>query len=166
MASLFSQLGISVPALLAQGINFLVVFLVLSYLLYKPLLKLVADRRREIEQGLEDAKSAHEKLGEAEARKAVLLKEAEQIALLKIKEAEKQALLEGEKIMTKTQTKADELLAEAAEVAKRRKLEELGAVEQEAKELIKSIFEKTVKMKPQTVDEALINEAIMAVKNS
>ncbi len=47
------KLGIEPVMLLTQIINFLVLVIVLTKFLYKPILKLIDDRRRKIEEGLE-----------------------------------------------------------------------------------------------------------------
>ena len=81
MQQLLSQLGIDWHLLLSQAVNFLVLLIVLRFFLYKPLLKLLADRKKKIEEGVEKAKMAD-----------VRLLEANETSKEKIREAEKQAI--------------------------------------------------------------------------
>jgi len=60
------SLGINLPSLLAQIINFTILLVVLYLLAYKPLLKILDERRRRIQEGLESAEQAKERLARAE----------------------------------------------------------------------------------------------------
>jgi len=51
-------LGINGPFLLSQIVNFLILFLALRFLLWKPMLKMLNERKQRIAQGLEDAEQA------------------------------------------------------------------------------------------------------------
>ena len=77
MSLLFSQLGISWGALLAQGTNFLIVLVVLWYFVYRPLARIVDERRVKIEKGLADAKEADDRLGQISEKERAVLIEAE-----------------------------------------------------------------------------------------
>ena len=52
MQELFHSLGIDWKLLLAQGTNFLVVLIVLTFVLWKPLIRVLNERRKKIEAGL------------------------------------------------------------------------------------------------------------------
>ncbi|MBI4058597.1 F0F1 ATP synthase subunit B [Candidatus Gottesmanbacteria bacterium] len=59
------QLGIELPLLLTQVVNFAIMLVVLTKLLYKPILNALSERRKKIEEGLaftEKAKQEEEKL--------------------------------------------------------------------------------------------------------
>ena len=65
------QLGIEPQLLLAQLINFLIIFFVLSKLLYKPILGMIEKRKKEIAEGLaltEKMRLAQEKQKEKEEK--------------------------------------------------------------------------------------------------
>jgi F-type H+-transporting ATPase subunit b len=59
-------LGINLPSLLAQLINFTILLVVLYLLAYKPLLKYLDERRRRIQEGLEASEQAKQRLARAE----------------------------------------------------------------------------------------------------
>jgi F-type H+-transporting ATPase subunit b len=69
-------LGIDLKTLIFQLINFLVLLILLTKLLHKPLKKLMESRQREIAEGLENAAKAREQLEQAEAERQEMLAKA------------------------------------------------------------------------------------------
>lgn len=166
MAELLSQLGINFKLLLSQGVNFLVVLAVLTFLVYKPLLKILHERKEKIEFGLRGAKEAEKKLQEIEKIKIEKLREGEEQAFNIIKEAEEKAGKREGEIINDANKKADELLKKAAEVEEHRKVEALGKLSKEAKSLLRSALGKMVLLKPDAFDEALLEEAMSEIKSA
>ena len=58
MAQLFDAFGLQLPLLIAQAVNFGVLMIALWYFLYKPVMKTLAERRKKVAQGVEDAEEA------------------------------------------------------------------------------------------------------------
>ena len=54
------NLGINLSYLVVQILNFFIVMLIMSFWAYKPILKVLDERRDKIAQGLEDAREAEE----------------------------------------------------------------------------------------------------------
>lgn len=69
MSELVGKLGLDWRLLLAQAVNFGILVGVLTWAVYKPLLKVMAERRATIERGLEDAEAARRKIEEFEVWK-------------------------------------------------------------------------------------------------
>src|SRR3989338_2880597 len=90
---LFEKLGMDWRLLLWQLVNFIVLFGVLTKLLYKPVLKMLDERSRKIAQGLKDAETATLSRQKGEEERNYIVREARQEAQ-KIIEA---ARGEGEK---------------------------------------------------------------------
>lgn len=160
MAELFHALGINASGLLIQAINFGIVLVVLTLFVYRPLSKIVEERRKKIELGIEGGERA-----------ALIVKEAEEIKEGKIREGEKSAIeiitkseAEGQKrsqeIVHGAEKKAQYIVEEALSVATKRKQEEMEHVAMEARALVKEAIIKTVKLSPDQVDEELIQQAI------
>lgn len=59
-------LGINLTLLVAQIFNFFILFLILSAVAYKPMVKFLDGRREKIAKGLEDARKAEERLANIE----------------------------------------------------------------------------------------------------
>jgi len=70
-------LGINLGYLLVQVFNFLILVVVLKEWVYKPVLKLLEDRRTAIAQGLEDARIAAEARANAEQQAAKIVADAQ-----------------------------------------------------------------------------------------
>jgi F-type H+-transporting ATPase subunit b len=76
MLEILGKVGFDWQVALANLVNFAIVFVILNFLVFKPLKKVIADRKAKIDQGLEDAEKAQAVLVEASSRKDELLSEA------------------------------------------------------------------------------------------
>jgi F-type H+-transporting ATPase subunit b len=85
------ELGINLPLLVAQVINFFIVLLALWFFLYKPVLNLLDRRAERVREGLEAAERSKEKAGEAEQEVAKQLGEARQQGQALIAQAQETA---------------------------------------------------------------------------
>jgi F-type H+-transporting ATPase subunit b len=106
MQDLASAFGIDWKLLLAQAVNFAIVLVALTYFLYKPVVRMLDERKRVVAQGVEDAKKAGEKLanadGEAHSRVATADKQAEEI----VSSARESASEEKARILKEAETRA------------------------------------------------------------
>ncbi len=112
-------LGINGPFLLSQIVNFLILFLALRFLLWKPMLKMLNERKQRIAQGLEDAEQARKDRERAQAEYEERIKQAEQ---------EREAILaraagEGEQAraeaLAQARAQAERIVAEGKEAVER-----------------------------------------------
>ncbi len=75
--------GLDIKLVIVQIINFVVLLGLLSYFLYKPLLRVLAEREEKIKQGVADAEAAGKRLAEADEEKKGIVssahKEAEEV---------------------------------------------------------------------------------------
>ncbi len=118
MDALFSAFGIDGKLLLAQGVNFAVLFVGLWMLLYKPVMKTLDERAQKIAQGVHDAERAAEKLAGAdtEAAKVVALADAQGAeALASAREA---AASERTRLVKDAEARADAIAKDADARAK------------------------------------------------
>ena len=70
---LLTKLGVDWKLLLAQIVNFTILLSILSFFVYRPLLRVIDERRERIRQSMEDAEHiAHEKERIAKARQEAL----------------------------------------------------------------------------------------------
>jgi len=88
---LFDTLGIDWRMILAQIVNFSILLFVLNKALYKPLMRILEDRRARIQKGLADAEEARVARGNAESEKQLILAEARHEALEIINRARAEA---------------------------------------------------------------------------
>jgi F-type H+-transporting ATPase subunit b len=118
-------LGVNVPFLLSQIVNFLILFLALGFLLWKPMLKMLNERKQRIAQGLEDAEQARKDRERAQAEYEERIRQAEQ---------------EREEILARTAEEGEqaraETLAQARAQAERIIAEGKETVEQERQQML------------------------------
>lgn len=160
MSELFSTLGIDWKLLLAQAANFLVILVVLRLTVYKPLVNLLHERKKKIEQGLKDAEAAGERLDGIEKLERERLAEAEKEAIKILAKSEESGKEKELEIVKAAKAKEGDILEAAEKAARANQEEAKEAVFQEAAALVKSAIVKTVSAKPEQVDESLIGEAI------
>ncbi len=166
MQQLVDQLGINWQLLLSQAVNFALLLIVLRIFVYKPVLKLLHDRREKIEQGLLKTAEADRRLHEVDVIGKTKIKEAEAEALSILKKTEVDAKeLEGKLLAVARQHEEEAM--KSAEVRLRAQEEESHrATEREAAQFVRAAIERTVELSPAMIDDALIARAVQDIKKS
>lgn len=164
MSELLSQLGIDWHLLLSQAVNFFLLLVVLRIFVYKPLIKLLRERRQRIEDGLMKAKEADIRLHESEERGKEKIKAAEVEAVRIIKRTEDEAReLEAKRLHEIKQREAAEL-ANAAAALRAKEDAARREMEKEAAALVRRAIVRTVELAPEQVDDTLIARAVKEMK--
>jgi F-type H+-transporting ATPase subunit b len=166
MQELLSQLGINWELLLSQAVNFALLLIVLRIFVYKPVLKLLHDRRDKIEGGLLKAAEADKRLYEVDAIGKTKIKEAETHALGIIKKTEVDAKELEAKLLGVAKQHEEEAMKSAAVRLRAQEEESRRATEREAAQLVRAAIERTVELSPNAIDDALIARAVQDVKKS
>jgi F-type H+-transporting ATPase subunit b len=109
-------LGINVPFLISQIVNFLILFAALYFLLWKRILKMLEQRKQRIAQGLADAEQARKDRERAEAEYQQRIELAEQKSEELLAAAAKDGEQAREKILAEARVDAERLIAEARAV--------------------------------------------------
>ncbi len=127
MEPLLSAFGINWKLLLAQGVNFALLLAILSYFLYKPVLRMIDERREKIAEGVKTAEAAAVKLAEAQKKSDGIVGDASREAEALVKTARARAEEKGAEIVKSAESQAQSVLADAAtraEEAKRQAIKE------------------------------------------
>jgi F-type H+-transporting ATPase subunit b len=164
MQTLIENLGLDWKALLWYAVNFIILLVVLKSLVYGPLLKVLAERRKKIEQGLEKAEEASRRLAEISEVEKERLKEAEKKGLSVITEAEKRAKEQERKILADAAAKENEMMQRAKEKVSQMESEMERGMEKEASAMVKKILIERVRLRPEAVDEALIEKVALSAR--
>lgn len=125
MSALFEAFGVEWHLLLIQAVNFAILVAGLTYFLYRPVMKIVAERERVVAKGVEDAEAAAIALRDADAV-AKTRKDTAEVESQELVERARQSALEQKARIAK---EAEERAAKIAEDA------ELRAKETAAKSL-------------------------------
>ena len=164
MNELLEQLGINWKLFLSQAVNFFILLFVLRAFVYKPLLAAIKKRNEKIKEGLDKAEEATIRLKEVDSIAKEKLKEADHQSIEIIKATEEKAKVLEHKLAEKNEEKQAELQKQAEEQYKKQLEENKKAVLAKAGELVKQVIIKTVELKPEAIDEALIKKAVEQIK--
>lgn len=164
MQQLLSQLGINWSLLLSQAVNFALLLIVLRIFVYKPLLKLLHDRREKIEGGLVKAEEADRRLHEVDEINKGKIKHAEMEALGILKKTEADAKELEAKLLAAAKLKEEEAVKSAAVRLRSQEEDSRRALDKEAAALVRLAITRTVELSPEKIDDALIAKAVGEAK--
>lgn len=120
--------GVDWPHLLAQIISFSIVCILLQRFAYKPVLKILDERRQKIARAQEDAKKSAAELAQTELQRREILRQADERAAKLIEEARAVAARVKEEETQKAIASAQQIIVKSHEAAAQdyaRMLEEL-----------------------------------------
>jgi F-type H+-transporting ATPase subunit b len=148
-------LGIDLKLLLAQIVNFIVLFLLLSKFLYKPITKILDERKEKIAQGIKDAEASATKLAEAETDAEKITEKAYKEANEILKSARDEANQEASAIVKKASTSAQKSMDTVAKEKSIFKEKALYEVKKEIENIVILALDKIVgeKMDEKQKDE-------------
>lgn len=100
--NILDQFGVQPVLLAAQVVNFLILLFILKKFLYKPILKVLDERKKKIEESLKNAEEIEAKLAKTEVESEKILQKA---------------LASGQKILDETNQTAAQIMEEANKTA-------------------------------------------------
>ncbi|OGG74110.1 ATP synthase F0 subunit B [Candidatus Kaiserbacteria bacterium RIFCSPLOWO2_01_FULL_54_20] len=127
MSELFAAFGINWKLLLVQAFNFGLLLAVLWYFLYRPVLKMIDDRRQKIAEGVQNSEAAARRLLEAKTEGEGIVGAASREAEGLVATARARAEERAAEIVKTAEVQAESALADArarGEEAKRQTLKE------------------------------------------
>lgn len=142
MSDLLTKLGIDWRLLIAQLVNFLVLFVVLRKYLYGPVLGMLAQRRERIAKGLDDAKRAEAQVAELtfERKRLHDAAAAERMAMLEKAAADAEDLRKLR--VASAEEEARGIIARAQRDTERERVAMLAAVRKELGDLVLLVTQK------------------------
>lgn len=163
MESLIETFHLDLRLLIAQAINFAIVFFVLYFFALKPLFKVMKEREDKIAKSMDDAKKAEEYLIEAESKYKTEINRAKKEA----NEILEKAILASEEKKKEILNKAKEEIAQAILKEKEDLRQEQGRMMKEIKAdiggLVMKAVEKVLEEKVDSKkDEELIKKIVSA----
>ncbi len=130
-----AAIGIEPYRLLQQIVNFGILLFLLQMFLYKPVLKMLAERKEKIRKGLEDAEKAREALAGAEADYQKRIDEARKEGQAIIAQATQSADRAREEILVEARVEAQKVVAKAREELDYERKRVLAELRQEVADL-------------------------------
>lgn len=150
---ILKNFGVEPVLLLAQIVNFLIVFFLLQKYAFKPILKLLKERKETIQEGLKDAEKSRIALEKATEEEKKILKAAQLDGQKLIADAKKQAETMTKEMEIKAKESVEKMLKEAK-----------AQIAMESKEMEKRVAVSTAKLAVQIVEEAMTKYEIFTQK--
>jgi len=136
MAETLQSLGIYWPKLLAQTVNFAIVMFVLWRFAYRPVLKMLEERRQRVAEAMINAEKAREELAKTEGQRSQVLAETNAQANKMIEEARAAAAKVREQETQKAIKEAEQIVVKAREAAAIERTRMLADVKRELGRLV------------------------------
>ena len=161
------NLGIQPISLLLQSINFLLLLLILKKFLYKPILKVLADRKKKIEEGLSYSDKMKSEFEKSEKKRDEILVRARSDGKTIIEEAKRAAKKREEELLEKAQREAQEIIAKGKREIEAMKEDLAKDLRLEAVMIAEKIVEKVIKEAlTENTQKALIDRKIKEIAKS
>lgn len=144
ITQLFHNFGVTWPKFIAQVILFLVVYGVLSKFAFGPILKVLNERRRRIEESQHNAERIKKQLAEAELRYQEILRKANDEANHLIEEARLSSDAISQKQLQKAISDAENIIAKAKQSIEQERHKMISEVKHEMVGLVVNTTAKVV----------------------
>lgn len=147
MSELFAAFGVDWKLLLIQAVNFGLLLSVLTYFLYKPVLRIIDERQRKIAEGVKTAEEAQRKLEDAKVEGEGIVGTAAREAEVLVASARARADERGTEIVKGAEARAAGVLKDASDRAEEAKRQALKESEREIARVAMLAAEKILKEK-------------------
>jgi F-type H+-transporting ATPase subunit b len=131
-----STFGVDWPHLIAQIISFCIVCLLLQRFAYKPILKMLEERRQQIAQGVADTEKIKAELAETEVQRQQILLQANAQATTLIEEAHTAAARVQQQETRKAIAAAEQIIVKSREAAAQEHARMLAELKREVGRLV------------------------------
>jgi len=165
MQEFITHFGIDWKLFLAQVVNFSVILIVLRKFAYKPILKMLSDRREKIEEGIKMAALAEKNLKESDEMRNRTLQQAHGDALGIVNNAEAIGKEKQDQILKQTDVKVEGIINDARRVINAERTNMRDEVYHDAQDLVRAGLASVIgKMSASERDTKLISEALAELK--
>ena len=165
LSELIKHFGIDWKLLLAQAVNFFILFFLLKKFAYQPILKMLKRRREDIEKGVKFSQEVKEKMEKIEEFKEKTLNTANTQALVIVNRAEEIGKIRKDEIIQEANKKVETIVTDAKKIIEEEKSKMGDEIYKNAQMLIKLGLEKVIgKMPAGERDKNLIEEALKELK--
>jgi F-type H+-transporting ATPase subunit b len=144
ISQIFTNFGVDWPKFVSQVILFLVVYWVLNKYAFGPILKMLNERRRRIEEGQHNAEKIKRQLAEAELRYQEILRKANEDATKLLEQARASSDAIGQKQLQQAIKDAEGIIAKAQQTITQERNKMVSEVKQEMVDLVVKTTTKVV----------------------
>ncbi len=131
MSELFAAFGVNWKLLIVQAVNFGLLLSLLTYFLYKPVLRIIDERQKKIAEGVKTAAEADRKLADAKTESDEMVGGAAREAEALVASARSRANEQGAEMLKAAEARAAATTKDAAERAEEAKRQMIKESERE-----------------------------------
>lgn len=157
------KLGINWALLIAQLFNVILLVWLLARFLYKPVLNMLNERTRRIQESLQDAEKVKEQLANARKDYDAELAKARQEAAGILAQAQDRAKAQEAEIVAQARVEADRIRQEAREQAERERDQLLRDLKGQMAELVTLTASKVLGAELKSNHDTLIEESLASL---
>ena len=158
MGDTLQSLGVYWPKLIAQMVNFAIILFILWKFAYRPVLKILEERRQKVAEAMINAQKAREELARTEAQRQQVLAETNAQANKLIEEARAAAARVREEETQKAIKEAEQIVSKAREAAALERVRMLADVKRELGRLVVATTSKVTGKVLTPDDQRRLNE--------
>ncbi len=144
------KFGIEPILLVAQIVNFTILLILLRLFLYKPVLKILDERKKKVAHSIKSAEEIEKRLEQSSLEQEKLLDKARAESATLIKEAKEEAKALSEKIAAEAKEQVTQMMTKNKE---RLELEKEQMMKEVRKDLADIVLSASMKVNKQTIDE-------------
>lgn len=157
------KLGINFGLLIAQLVNVVVLVILLSMLLYKPVLNMLNERTRRIQESLREADQVKEQLARANQDYDAKLAQARQEAAGILAQAQDRAKVQEQEIVAQARQEADRIRGEARKQAEQERDQLLGELKNQMADLVTATATRVLGEELKSNHDKLIAESLASL---
>ncbi|HUC88513.1 MAG TPA: F0F1 ATP synthase subunit B [Candidatus Paceibacterota bacterium] len=162
MDSLIATFHIDWKIIVAQAVNFGIVFLVLYLFALKPLKKLMSDRQQRIENGLADAKANAELIQKTRKEYDDILNKARALARDIFEQGKHEAEANKADMISKANHEIEAMIINGKKILE---VEKVKMMEEAKKEIVSLVVKATEKLLESNTDESYDAKTLKNMKN-
>ncbi|MFA5184836.1 MAG: F0F1 ATP synthase subunit B [Patescibacteria group bacterium] len=144
MESLISTFHVDLGLFIAQVVNFAIVFSVLYFFAFKPLVKVMSERSAKIDKSLREADEIEQRLAKSATEREEIIAAAKKQADLIIEEADKKGEARRAELLAKAKTDIGQVINDEKAKLVREKAETLKEIKKEVADLVVVAVEKVL----------------------
>ena len=156
-----AALGINLPGLIAQLINFAILLVILRMFLYKRVMNVLDERKRRIQEGLDAASQAASQASASEAEARRVMDEARAEGREAVARAQEQALRLREQLEAQARADAEQIVTRAREEVALERDQAIAQLRREFADLTVTAAERVIHQSlDRTAHQRLIEETL------
>ena len=166
MEKILSDFGVQPILLLAQVVNFLVLLFILQKLLYKPILQVLEERKRKIEESLSNAEKIQKELEATEAKRSQVIENAIEEGKKIIAEATQQGAVLMQESQAKAKEEMEEMMNQGMQMIAGEKEKMKSEVKSEVATMIQMSLEKVLgRSLDSKSHQKIVEDAVKTIKS-